>query len=74
VPSVERAGITSVKRAGWRHAPGSSGGHAPGYSLAEAHYRTIEVGGLEIFYREAGPAAAPVRTRSVGARCSCSAG
>ena len=46
----------------------------PGEALAETRYRTIDVGGLEIFYREAGPAAAPVRTRSVGARCSCSAG
>ena len=27
---------------------------------AEMRYRTIDVGGLEIFYREAGPAAAPV--------------
>jgi pimeloyl-ACP methyl ester carboxylesterase len=29
-------------------------------ALAETHYRTIDVGGLEIFYREAGAAAAPV--------------
>ena len=33
---------------------------APGAALAETRYRTIDVGGLEIFYREAGPAAAPV--------------
>ena len=28
--------------------------------LVETHYRTVDVGGLQIFYREAGPAAAPV--------------
>src|SRR5580704_12247045 len=33
---------------------------APGEALAETRYRTVDVGGLEIFYREAGPAAAPV--------------
>src|ERR1700730_10256203 len=33
---------------------------APGEALAETRYRTIDVGGLDIFYREAGPAAAPV--------------
>jgi pimeloyl-ACP methyl ester carboxylesterase len=31
-----------------------------GGTLAETRYRTIDVGGLEIFYREGGPAAAPV--------------
>src|SRR4051794_36705146 len=33
---------------------------APGGALAETRYRTIDVHGLEIFYREAGPATAPV--------------
>jgi pimeloyl-ACP methyl ester carboxylesterase len=33
---------------------------APEGSLPETRYRTLDVGGLEIFYREAGPAAAPV--------------
>jgi pimeloyl-ACP methyl ester carboxylesterase len=33
---------------------------APHEALAETRYRTIDVGGLTIFYREAGPAAAPV--------------
>jgi pimeloyl-ACP methyl ester carboxylesterase len=33
---------------------------APGEALAETRHRTVDVGGLEIFYREAGPAAAPV--------------
>lgn len=33
---------------------------APGKALAQTRYRTIDVGGLEIFYREAGPPAAPV--------------
>src|SRR5215467_5154145 len=33
---------------------------APGEALAETRYRTIDVGGLAIFYREAGPAGAPV--------------
>ena len=32
----------------------------PGEALAQTRYRTIDVGGLEIFYREAGPPAAPV--------------
>ena len=32
----------------------------PGGTLADTRYRTIDVGGLNIFYREAGPAAAPV--------------
>ena len=32
---------------------------AAGGALAETRYRTIDVGGLEIFYREAGSAAAP---------------
>jgi hypothetical protein len=31
-----------------------------GVALAETRYRTIDVGGLEIFYRETGPATAPV--------------
>jgi pimeloyl-ACP methyl ester carboxylesterase len=31
-----------------------------GEALAETRYRTIDVGGLKIFYREAGPAGAPV--------------
>jgi pimeloyl-ACP methyl ester carboxylesterase len=30
------------------------------WAVAETRYRTIDVGGLQIFYREAGPAAAPV--------------
>jgi pimeloyl-ACP methyl ester carboxylesterase len=29
-------------------------------AVAETRFRTVDVGGLEIFYREAGPAAAPV--------------
>jgi pimeloyl-ACP methyl ester carboxylesterase len=33
---------------------------APGKALVETRYRTINVAGLEIFYREAGPVAAPV--------------
>jgi pimeloyl-ACP methyl ester carboxylesterase len=33
---------------------------ARGEALADTHYRAIDVDGLEIFYREAGPAAAPV--------------
>jgi pimeloyl-ACP methyl ester carboxylesterase len=40
--------------------PGLPAVPAPGEALAETRYRTIDVGGLEIFYREAGPAAAPV--------------
>jgi pimeloyl-ACP methyl ester carboxylesterase len=32
----------------------------PGEALAETRYRTIDVGGLKIFYREAGPKGAPV--------------
>jgi pimeloyl-ACP methyl ester carboxylesterase len=39
--------------------PGLAAGPAPGKEL-ETRYRTVDVGGLEIFYREAGPAAAPV--------------
>jgi pimeloyl-ACP methyl ester carboxylesterase len=39
---------------------GSPAVHAPGGPLAETRYRTIDVNGLQIFYREAGPAAAPV--------------
>jgi len=31
-----------------------------GNALAETHYRSVDLGGLEIFYREAGPAEAPV--------------
>ena len=37
----------------------ASGATLPGLAL-ETRCRTIDVGGLEIFYREAGPAAAPV--------------
>jgi pimeloyl-ACP methyl ester carboxylesterase len=33
---------------------------APAKELAEIRYRTVDVGGLEIFYREAGAATAPV--------------
>jgi len=33
---------------------------AHGWAPTETHYRTIDVDGLEIFYREAGPEAAPV--------------
>ena len=40
--------------------PGLGAASATGEALAETRYRTIDVGGLEIFYREAGPAAAPV--------------
>jgi len=40
--------------------PGLLAVSAPGEALGETRYRTIEVGGLEIFYREAGPAVAPV--------------
>ena len=40
--------------------PGLPAVPAPGEAFAETRYRTIDVGGLEIFYREAGPAAAPV--------------
>ncbi len=40
--------------------PGSLAVPVPGQAPAETRYRTIDVGGLEIFYREAGPAAAPV--------------
>jgi hypothetical protein len=32
---------------------------APGDAFAKTRYWTIDVGGLEIFYREAGPGAAP---------------
>jgi hypothetical protein len=41
-------------------APGLPAAPAPGEALAETRYRTIDVGGLAIFYREAGPATAPV--------------
>jgi pimeloyl-ACP methyl ester carboxylesterase len=40
--------------------PGSPAVPASGEALAETRFRTVDVGGLEIFYREAGPAAAPV--------------
>lgn len=40
--------------------PGLAAVPAPGKAFAETRFRTIDVGGLEIFYREAGPAAAPV--------------
>jgi hypothetical protein len=33
---------------------------APGEALAETSYRSIDVGGLNIFYREAGPTTAPI--------------
>jgi hypothetical protein len=39
--------------------PGLAAVPARGKAL-ETRYRTIDVGGLEIFYREASPAAAPV--------------
>src|SRR5438309_375552 len=39
--------------------PGLAAVPAPGKAI-ETRYRTIDVGGLEIFYREAGPAPAPV--------------
>ena len=39
---------------------GSPAVPAPGGPLAETRYRTIDVNGLQIFYCEAGPAAAPV--------------
>ena len=40
--------------------PGSQAGPAPGEAVAETRYQTIDVGGLDIFYRAAGPTAAPV--------------
>ena len=40
--------------------PGLPGIPASGGALAETRYRTIDVNGLEIFYREAGPTGAPV--------------
>ena len=40
--------------------PGLAAVPAPGRAL-ETRYRSIDVNGLEIFYREAGPAAAPAR-------------
>jgi hypothetical protein len=40
--------------------PAAQAAPAPGEALTETRYRTVDVGGLEIFYREAGPAAAPV--------------
>ena len=39
---------------------GSARGATPPALALETRYRTIDVGGLDIFYREAGPAAAPV--------------
>ena len=40
--------------------PGLPAAPAPEAALAETRYRTIDVGGLDIFYREAGPTGAPV--------------
>jgi pimeloyl-ACP methyl ester carboxylesterase len=40
--------------------PGLPGTPAPGEALAQTRYRTIDVSGLDIFYREAGPTGAPV--------------
>ncbi|HVR57126.1 MAG TPA: alpha/beta hydrolase, partial [Pseudolabrys sp.] len=40
--------------------PGLQSARAPGEALAATRFRTIDVDGLEIFYREVGPAAAPV--------------
>ena len=40
--------------------PGLPAVPQPGEALGATRYRTVDVGGLEIFYREAGPAAAPV--------------
>src|SRR5215467_11016460 len=40
--------------------PGLPAVSAPTEALAETRYRTIDVNGLEIFYREAGPTGAPV--------------
>ena len=40
--------------------PGLQAATAPGEALAETPYHIIDVGGLDIFYREAGPAGAPV--------------
>jgi len=40
--------------------PGLGLVQVPERAFAETRYRTIDVGGLEIFYREAGPRAAPV--------------
>ena len=40
--------------------PGLQAATAPGEALAETRYHIIDVGGLDIFYREAGPAGAPV--------------
>jgi pimeloyl-ACP methyl ester carboxylesterase len=56
--SVIAAALSASGRGG---APsGSSGLSAPGEAALETRYRTIDLGGLEVFYREAGPAAAPV--------------
>ena len=41
-------------------APARAATRAPGGAAAETHYRTVDVGGLGIFYREAGPSNAPV--------------
>jgi len=40
--------------------PGSPAAPAAGEAFAETRYRTTDLDGLEIFYRDAGPAAAPV--------------
>src|SRR4249920_1552639 len=40
--------------------PGLPAAPTPGEALTDTRYRTIDVGGVEVFYREAGPAAAPV--------------
>ena len=40
--------------------PGLPDVRAPGGTLVETRFHTIEVSGLDVFYREAGPAAAPV--------------
>jgi len=43
--------------AGGPESPAPLGSEAP---VSETHHRTADVGGLQIFYREAGPAGAPV--------------
>ena len=54
---VLAAGLSASARVA---APGPHAVPAPGEALVETRYRTINVGGVEIFYREAGPAPAPV--------------
>jgi len=54
---VLAAGLSASARVA---APGPHAVPAPGEALVETRYRTIDVGGVEIFYREAGPAPAPV--------------